>query len=365
MKTAIIAIGTEVTSGEVINSNAAWLASHLEEMGFEVSLHVAIPDDRQQILTTLDWAQSQVDLLITTGGLGPTTDDFTAEVISDWLQVPFQWNEEVWVELQQLYQARGLKVLESHKTQCWFPQGAILLKNPVGSAHGFLFQSQKKKIAVLPGPPREIEGIWNDSLKRHLTQMPKSSKKLLKKWLCIGITESELADKVEDVFRESGISLGYRASIPYVQVKAWFSSEEEKNKYALQLLPVIQPWLVGEDDEEPLKPLKGKLSVFADKFVLVDTVTKGALVSRFWELGFMDCFSSLQMSNGFDESKISEGNILSIVFEPKISEVQVKIKTTNIQKSEVLKLPFSMGLASSRTQKYLAELALYFWMRNL
>ncbi|MCB0350203.1 MAG: competence/damage-inducible protein A, partial [Bdellovibrionales bacterium] len=164
MKTAIIAIGTEVTSGEVINSNAAWLASHLEEMGFEVSLHVAIPDDRQQILTTLDWAQSQVDLLITTGGLGPTTDDFTAEVISDWLQVPFQWNEEVWVELQQLYQARGLKVLESNKTKCWFPQGAILLKNPVGSAHGFLFQSQKKKIAVLPGPPREIEGIWKDSL---------------------------------------------------------------------------------------------------------------------------------------------------------------------------------------------------------
>src|SRR5690606_30735889 len=95
---AVLTVGTEITSGEILNSNSKWIAEQLETLGFEVMLHLSVPDDRPLINDAHNFAARHSDIPLITGGLGPTSDDFTRDVISDWASFPLVFNDQVWKE---------------------------------------------------------------------------------------------------------------------------------------------------------------------------------------------------------------------------------------------------------------------------
>lgn len=235
MKATILAVGTELTTGQITNKNASWISKELSIFGIETVAHLTVPDDKKIITETLNYCESFTDLVIVTGGLGPTSDDFTRDLISDWIGQKLVFNEEAWTYVQQRLTSRGFTVKDIQRQQCYFPEGSFILTNSHGTAHGFLCfkikqgETEQKKIPVivLPGPPREIEAIWKDHL---IEWFPKNvgsiDKKITKSWDTIGVGESDVALLVEKALQGRSenfpMDVGYRVHLPYVEVKLTF-----------------------------------------------------------------------------------------------------------------------------------------------
>lgn len=152
MEIEIIAIGNEVLCGSVVNTNAAFISQQLSGEGFIISRHTVVPDDETLLKNTLEEALNRSPLVITTGGLGPTCDDISRKVAADLFHSPFYYNEDLALELQQRYGSK----LFSIDDQATVPSKATLLKNPIGTAPGFIFHGEHSTLIMLPGVPPEM-----------------------------------------------------------------------------------------------------------------------------------------------------------------------------------------------------------------
>jgi molybdenum cofactor synthesis domain-containing protein len=277
MKAAILTVGTEITSGEILNRNSAWLALQLEGQAVSVPLHLSTPDDRPLIKEFLKQALLFCDFVFVTGGLGPTTDDFTREVVADFLGRPLVFDETIWAKLTQFYESRGLPLRPSHRQQCFFPEGSEILANPVGTAQGFLCRSGEKSVFVLPGPPAEVEGVFSTSVLPRLRALQLKKSLELTVYKCLGAPESEVAEIVEACLHRRGFQLGYRASHPYVLVKVWHPPEVVD--WQDELLEKLKPWYVGGPEFDFAKEWVASIQGLPHVRV-VDEATGGLLASR-------------------------------------------------------------------------------------
>ncbi|PIQ24340.1 hypothetical protein COW36_24115 [bacterium (Candidatus Blackallbacteria) CG17_big_fil_post_rev_8_21_14_2_50_48_46] len=250
-KICILAIGTELSEGQIINSNAAWLSKALIESGAKECWHLTLADDREQILTGLKIASQHADMLILTGGLGPTSDDFTREVLSTWLDKPLIFDPDSWTHLENRAQLLKFQLSPSQKQQCYFPEGATIIVNPAGTAHAFLCHRQNQPIFVLPGPPSEIQKIWETDLAQRLHQyLPGKAEQKLYRWQCMGLPEADLGDKTEEALKGSLFRIGYRAHSPYVEVKVWVPAEKEAQPWLEKLETALSPWVIVRNEED-------------------------------------------------------------------------------------------------------------------
>ena len=264
-RASLVAIGTEVTSGEILNSNAQWLAQELEKMGIEVLLHLAVPDEKELMLKALAFAAQHTEILVLVGGLGPTRDDLTREVVARWLKRPLEFLPEMERELVEKLKKRGVELRPSHRQQCEFPQGSIPLENTVGTARGFLLSWSKfgeeeesstapsqssQWLVALPGPPRELKPMWEGPVMNELQALSLDPPYELIQWSCQGVPESEVAEFCEEILKTElehpqPIQLGFRASPPFVHVKVWFPRARRSERPALEKLMAqkLADWL--------------------------------------------------------------------------------------------------------------------------
>lgn len=244
---AIIAVGTEITSGQTANTHATWISAQLEEFGIKTTIHLATPDDHDLMLTAFNNGSQLADFIFITGGLGPTRDDFTRNVVADWLKLDLEFDESCWSEIQSLMTSRNVKISPSHKNQCHYPKGSQVLRNGVGTAHGFYLEKNSKKIWVLPGPTPEMRYVWINHVIEQLKSLGIKNEFEVLKWRCLGKPESELADLVESAVHGCGLQTGYRIASPYVEIKIWMPSnwpQPEREKLIQKLESEISPWLV-------------------------------------------------------------------------------------------------------------------------
>jgi molybdenum cofactor synthesis domain-containing protein len=287
-----LAIGTELTSGQITNRNASWISSQLEALGIPVLWHLCVPDDRALMRKAMEFAALQGNLIFITGGLGPTSDDFTRDVVAEWWGAKMQWNEPTWSKAVERLARRGITAPESGKQQCWYPEGSVVLSNREGTADGFFLERLGCAVFVLPGPPREIEAIWLDHIAGWMTSrygQLRSMEPL--RWSVLGRSESQLADLVEEAVRGSGLQTGYRAHPPYVEVKIWISpplsQDEPKVVAALaRLEAAIGQWTVARGDEDVadlffgLEGFGSGLPELSAPLEWVDACTPGYLAER-------------------------------------------------------------------------------------
>jgi nicotinamide-nucleotide amidase len=250
MKVSILSIGTELTTGQITNRNSTWIASKLKQHGLDSTLHVTVPDETETILKSLSYCAELTDVLFVTGGLGPTTDDFTRDVIAEWTGKKLIFDEASWIYIQELLKNRGVDVKAIQKQQCYFPEGSMVLKNNKGTANAFnldhKIQNKNLKIFVLPGPPSEIEAIWNDHINDWLEKATVYVDKITTySWDTLGQPETEVATLAEaalkDMKKDFPITMGYRVHLPYVEVKmtyptsAHFTAKLFKDKVDIAL----------------------------------------------------------------------------------------------------------------------------------
>ena len=189
---SIVAVGTELLFGQVVNSNAAYISEKLQLLGISVLFHFTVGDNPGRLKETLQRAADESDIVITTGGLGPTQDDLTKELIAEICEKPLIKDEETFRRLEEIMHSFGLKsYTENNIKQCFLPQDAEIFYNEAGTAPGFAIEHEGKTFIAMPGPPREMIAMMQNSVIPYLAK--KSDAVIFSKMLRFyGIGESAL-----------------------------------------------------------------------------------------------------------------------------------------------------------------------------
>ena len=174
MKTAILTVGTEILFGQIVNTNAAFLSQELQNMGYDVMYHYSVGDNPGRLKELIAFAFHDCDLILTTGGLGPTQDDLTKEVIAEAMGDVIVENEECMKALLDNYQRAGRPMTPNNLKQAYMPSRARVLPNDSGTAPGFTLEKDGKLIISMPGPPREMKRMFELQVKPILESMQDS-----------------------------------------------------------------------------------------------------------------------------------------------------------------------------------------------
>ncbi|WP_040213764.1 competence/damage-inducible protein A [Clostridium polynesiense] len=202
MKAEIVAVGTELLLGDIVNTNAQYLSRELAALGISVYRQTVVGDNEERLLATFKDALSRCDLVITTGGLGPTDDDITKEIAAKFFNKELVFHEESWELIKGYFNKMEKEPGENNRKQAYFPKDAIILKNNNGTAPGAILKDEEnnKTIIVLPGPPAEMERMFKESVFPYLKRF-RSSVFVSKVLRIAGIGESEAADKIKDILQ--------------------------------------------------------------------------------------------------------------------------------------------------------------------
>lgn len=199
MNVEVIAIGTEILLGDIVNTNAQYLSVELANIGINIFKQVVVGDNEERILESFKRAFENSEIIITTGGLGPTPDDLTKEMACKFFGKELVLHEESYEELEKYFKDNSRELVDSNKKQAYFPKDAIVLKNHYGTAPGAIIEGDNgKKIIILPGPPREMKPMFENYVLPHLKEYTDGV--LISKVLrFLGIGESRMAEEVKDL----------------------------------------------------------------------------------------------------------------------------------------------------------------------
>lgn len=212
LKAQIICIGDELLIGQVVNTNSAWLGSKLTELGFNVTRNIVISDCYDEIYNCINQSSKEAELIIVTGGLGPTNDDITKSVLCDLFHSKLIRNAEIEEHIRQMFLSRNLPATELNIQQADVPNNCQVLFNELGTAPGMLFKSEKSIVVSLPGVPFEMKNIFEKQLAEFLKKHFILTQIFSKTIMISGIAESFLADKIKDWevnLKKNFLSLAY------------------------------------------------------------------------------------------------------------------------------------------------------------
>lgn len=231
MTVAILCSGTELTRGELLNTNATWLAERLTDLNFEVGAIDVVDDDRGRIIAALERLGAEHEVIVSTGGLGPTTDDLTTECVAQVLGVPLVRDAESLRIIEERLAHLGRKLAPSNAKQADFPEGATILPNPNGTAPGFRVKLGKALAFFLPGVPREMRAMFDTSVAPQILPLVKE-RQFQVRLSTFGLPESEVNDRLAGIEARHAVTIGYRAKLPEIEVKVLARAEREEEARA-------------------------------------------------------------------------------------------------------------------------------------
>lgn len=251
MNVEIIAVGTELLMGETINTNANYLNLMCRDLGLNVYYNTTVGDNPQRLLSALDVAFKRgADCVITTGGLGPTTDDLTKELSAQYLGLDLVYNEEEakLVEAKVRFLDNNRAITSNNLKQAYFPEGATILPNAVGTAAGCAIKKDNKLIINLPGPPKELIYMTDNVVKDYL-RIYKKDTLYTYEFITTGIGESRLATLLGDIIAvQKDTTIAIYAQEDFVRVRLAVKAADQKRADIL-LAPLV-------------KAIKGKISPY-------------------------------------------------------------------------------------------------------
>ncbi len=216
----IVAVGTELLLGQILNTNAQFLAQELASLGIEVYYQTVVGDNLKRLVQAFQQAWRRSQVVILTGGLGPTTDDLTREAVAEALQCPLSFREDVWQEICSYMQRSNHPIPENNRRQAMVPAGATVLPNPRGTAPGLIIEKEGRLAVLLPGPPREMQPMFSDHVRPRLVQRTGHGVILSRSLRVVGIGESALEEKISDLIAaQANPTIALYASLGEVQIR--------------------------------------------------------------------------------------------------------------------------------------------------
>src|SRR5581483_2948011 len=219
MTCAVLCIGTEITRGELVNTNASFLASGLTDLGFQVLEQTSVDDDLAHIVDVLERLGKSTAVIVCTGGLGPTSDDRTTEAVAKALGKKLVRDEGSLEAIKRRFEKLGRVMSESNAKQADFPEGADILPNPIGTAAGFSIKLGNALAFFMPGVPSEMHRMFEEQVVPRIRAMaPRDTHQI--RFQTFGLPESVVGERLAGIEAANpGVVLGYRAHFPEIEVK--------------------------------------------------------------------------------------------------------------------------------------------------
>lgn len=235
----LISVGTELLLGNIVNTNAAYLAEQCAALGLSCYYQSVVGDNAQRLGAVLRSALERSDIVILSGGLGPTTDDLTKETAAEVMAMPLVMDAHSLERIESFFAARGLEMTENNKKQALIPQGAMVLDNDNGTAPGLILKKEGKHVILLPGPPNELVPMFEKSVREYLDLLEPGIIYSRTVKIC-GIGESKAADMIQDLIDgQTNPTVAPYAKTGEVHLRVTARAEDEKE--ARQLVkPVVK-----------------------------------------------------------------------------------------------------------------------------
>ena len=255
----IITIGTEILLGEIVDTNTRYIARTLRSLGVDLYRTITIGDNEERIAGAIRNSMERADIVITTGGLGPTIDDPTREAVAKAAGVETEFREDLWEQVVETIARYGRKPSENQKRQAYVPKGAIGIKNPVGTAPCFIVETPRNAVISLPGVPNEMEHVLHESIIPYLQQRFKLDEVIKVRVLhCAGLGEGMIDEKIADLELLSNPTVGLAAHTGVVDVRiaAKAKSESEANAMIAEIESQVRErlgFVVFGSDEDKLE----------------------------------------------------------------------------------------------------------------
>jgi nicotinamide-nucleotide amidase len=258
MNAIILTVGDEILIGQVIDTNSAWIGSTLNTVGVNILEILSVSDELNAIKDGINYALSKADIVLMTGGLGPTKDDITKVAIAQYFNVSSTFSQVTYDKIVKIFERYGRTMSESHKVQCYMPDNAILLENKMGTAPGMLFEHGNKILVSMPGVPYEMKSIVTESVLGIIKEKYPSDTYIYHKTIMTsGEGESFIADKIEPLLVEmpSYIKLAYLPSLGHVRLRLTGKHNDEvslKNQvdhYTKIIVDTVGDIVYAYDDE--------------------------------------------------------------------------------------------------------------------
>ncbi len=283
----IITIGTELLLGEIHDTNATYIARELRDVGIDLYRKTTIGDNTRRIAQTIQEAMQRADIIITTGGLGPTVDDPTREAVALAMGVETEFRPELWEQIQNRFQRFGRKPTENNKRQAYVPKGALPVENPVGTAPCFIVETASHAIISIPGVPREMEYLMQNAVLPYLRQRYNLHGIIKARVLHTGgAGESQVDDLIGDLETLSNPTVGLLAHAGQVDIRITVKAESEAEADA-KIRPLedeirqrLGQWVYGADEETLARVALNSLKKQGWTLAIVEAGLGGDLTAR-------------------------------------------------------------------------------------
>lgn len=295
----ILSIGTELLLGEVLDTNSKFFATELAKLGIDCYYRVTVGDNKDRIKASLKQAFDRSDIVLTSGGLGPTADDLTTECIAEFFHLPMIMDEAVLKEIERLFAERNLSMPETNKKQAMRPQGSGVLPNPSGTAPGIMWivppevlaaagvldPQRKRAILTFPGVPSELVNMWNQSGSGFIADNFLTGAIFSIELKHYGIGESALAEKYADLLNGTSPTVAPYAGMGECRLRVAAKAASIEQAQAL-VMPVVE--LIRKEsgklcygqDEDTLEAVVGQLLIANNLTLSVAESCTGGLVSK-------------------------------------------------------------------------------------
>ncbi|WZL74903.1 competence/damage-inducible protein A [Clostridiaceae bacterium 35-E11] len=340
MNCSIISVGTEILFGQIVNTNTVYLSQQLNALGINVYFHFTVGDNGDRLKEIFTYAMSKSDLIITTGGLGPTQDDLTKETIAQVTGKDLELHQASYEKLYGFFKKLGKPMSENNVKQVYLPEDSVVLPNDCGTAPGFLLEISKKIIITLPGPPKEMQYMFENYVKSYLKE--KSADIIFSKVVrFFGIGESFLETKLLDLIsNQSNPTIATYAK--QGEVSARITAKAHSVLEANQIIaPVIKEiknrldqYIYSDNDEEMVEVVAKKLLEHKLTISLAESCTGGLIAAKLTEMpGISQCLdrSIVTYSN---QAKIQELGVKESTLKEKgaVSEETAKEMVLGLKK---------------------------------
>ncbi|MFQ6014278.1 MAG: competence/damage-inducible protein A [Anaerolineae bacterium] len=287
MRSEIVTIGTELLLGEIVDSNAAYIAKQLASIGLDLFYVTTVGDNKERLVGVLRQALTRSDIVITTGGLGPTVDDVTREAVAESTQRELVLDEALLAQIEALFARWGVAMKENNRRQAYIPEGSTPVENPVGTAPGFIVEQDGRLVISLPGVPREMRYLMEKRVLPFLRERLGTGEVIKSRTLrTCGIGESTIDSLIADLMREANPTVGTAAHVGQVDVRLTAKARGEGQADALldemerRVRERLGVTIYGVGDQTIEEVLASMLRQRGLTIAVAETNTGGAIAQR-------------------------------------------------------------------------------------
>lgn len=288
MKAELVMVGTELLLGETIDTNSAYISQLLGQLGIDIYYKSTVGDNWLRMIEILSQALSRSDLVITSGGLGPTMDDITREVVAAVTNNKLSLNQTALTNIEDYFNKTKRHMTVNNHKQAYLPEGAICIENNWGTAPGIISVLANGKIIIcLPGVPRELKGMMNQTVIPYLTKKTHNRRLLSRTLRFVGIGESQLEAEIKDILtKQTNPTIAPYPSLGEVKLRITAKAETEEQATELilpveqQLINLLKPYYYGADEDTLESIVAAKLCERNETLVTAESCTGGLIAHR-------------------------------------------------------------------------------------